>query len=361
MMKIILDNIVFSLQKSGGISVVWYELLSRLFRDHFFISCIHYDNQNIFSTKLSYIEDKMINKGILRNPFVRYLNLRLPNEKEQFIFHSSYYRTSSNPLAINITTVHDFTYEYYNHGLSKWVHSLQKRRAIKRADYVICISEATKKDLLHFIPEFDEKKIKVIYNGVSDDYYKISALSLKKYELPSPIRSYALFVGARDGYKNFSLAVKAIASSQLNLVIVGAPLSNEEKSFLKEHFEDMTRVFCTGRIDNVQLNVFYNCAYVLLYPSKYEGFGIPVLEAQKAGCPVIAYNASSIPEIIGDDSLLIHELSVDEIHRCLKILEDDTMRLQIINKGIINAQRFSWERMYDQVVELYHKAWNEKV
>jgi len=130
---------------------------------------------------------------------------------------------------------------------------------------------------------------------------------------------------------------------------------------LKEHFEDMTRVFCTGRIDNVQLNVFYNCAYVLLYPSKYEGFGIPVLEAQKAGCPVIAYNASSIPEIIGDDSLLIHELSVDEIHRCLKILEDDTMRLQIINKGIINAQRFSWERMYDQVVELYHKAWNEKV
>lgn len=68
----------------------------------------------------------MINKGILRNPFVRYLNLRLPNEKEQFIFHSSYYRTSSNPLAINITTVHDFTYEYYNHGLSKWVHSLQK-------------------------------------------------------------------------------------------------------------------------------------------------------------------------------------------------------------------------------------------
>ena len=91
-MKIILDNIVFSLQKSGGISVVWYELLSRLFRDHFFISCIHYYNQNICSTKLSYIEDKMINKGILRNPFVRYLNLRLPNEKEQFIFHSLFYR-----------------------------------------------------------------------------------------------------------------------------------------------------------------------------------------------------------------------------------------------------------------------------
>lgn len=361
MMKIILDNIVFSLQKSGGISVVWYELLSRLFRDCFLVSCIHYDNQNIFSKKLSYGEDKMINKGILRNPFVRYWNPRLLGEKEQFIFHSSYYRTSSNPLAINITTVHDFTYEYYNHGISKWVHSLQKKRAIKRADYVICISESTKKDLLHFIPEIDARKIKVIYNGVSDDYYKIPALSLKNTEIPFPLRSYAVFVGSRTGYKNFSLAVKAIASSQLNLVIVGAPLSNEEKSFLKEHFEDMTRVFCTGRIDNTQLNVLYNCAYVLLYPSKYEGFGIPVLEAQKAGCPVIAYNASSIPEIIGDDLLLINHSSVDDIHRCLKILEDDTIRFQIIDKGIVNARRFSWDQMYNQVVELYYKAWNEKV
>ena len=103
--------------------------------------------------------------------YKRYLPVTCKNVNESFIFHSSYFRISSNPNAINITTVHDFTYEYFYHGLHKWIHCWQKYYAIRKSKYVVCISENTKKDLLNFLPDVDEKKIHVIYNGVSDDYY----------------------------------------------------------------------------------------------------------------------------------------------------------------------------------------------
>lgn len=99
------------------------------------------------------------------------------------------------------------------------------------------------------------------------------------------------------------------------------PISAKEQSLINKYFQKSNKVYCTGYIDNSQLNFLYNNAYALLYPSIYEGFGIPVLEAQKAGCPVIAYNGSSIPEIIGDTTLLIQEASVKEIHNKLEILK----------------------------------------
>lgn len=322
-MKIILDNIIFTLQRSGGISVVWFELLSRLIRDGKKISCLSYSNRNIFIKKISF--DKTIN--IQRNNFFiffrRYCDLILRNEKERFIFHSSYYRITRNSKAINITTVHDFTYEYYCSGLSRIIHSWQKRRAILNSDYIICISESTKKDLLKFVPEVKEDKIRVIYNGVSEDYHVLSLRELATVQLPFPKQTYVVFVGSRVGYKNFELSVHAISKTTLNLVIVGAPLNRLELVLLQQNFKDMKRVYCANRISNQELNILYNNAFALLYPSLYEGFGIPVIEAQKAGCPVIAYNGSSIPEIIGDKTLLINsdlETEILKKYYCWKML-----------------------------------------
>ena len=95
----------------------------------------------------------------------------------------------------------------------------------------------------------------------------------------------------------------------------------------------------------------------LLYPSEYEGFGIPVLEAQRAGCPVIAYNASSIPEVIGNTPLLLNMLSIEAITKCFDILRRKEEREAIVYRGIENAKRFTWDRMYEQVIELYKEAW----
>lgn len=355
---IYLDNIIFTLQKSGGISVVWYELLSRLMRSNHSIYYLNDENDNLFSKKLNFKNTNVIEIDNTCFPLLkRYLNpcikLNYP-----FIFHSSYYRTCNNRNAINITTVHDFTYEYYECGIKKWIHSWQKNRAIRNSDYIICISENTKKDLLKFLPDIEEKKIRVIYNGVSDNYYQLSRK--KQLDLPYDENEYILFVGARNDYKNFKLVVKAVAQTNLNLVVVGSPLNDKETQFVECSMGNSLRYYCTGRISNEELNTLYNYAYALLYPSAYEGFGIPVIEAQKSGCPVIAYNGSSIPEIIGKTPLLLQNLSVEEVCRCITLLENAKIREMVILDGLENAKHFTWDKMYNKVIALYEEAWNNK-
>lgn len=315
-----LDNIIFSLQGSGGISAVWFEHLRRLLSAKDYgnsLKLIEYDTaiSNVFRKELQ-IDDAFIWHGSSKLlKLKRYIDPPLKSVSEPFVFHSSYYRTCSNKNAINITTVHDFTYEYFAKGLAKYLHSWQKYRAIRNAGIIICISENTKKDLLRFVPDTDESKIRVIYNGVSEDYYPIN-------DTRSNDPSFVLFVGARGGYKNFDITVEAIKDTSLDLVIVGSPLSDIEIKYLDSTL-GINRYRYAGRISNKELNELYNSAFCLLYPSSYEGFGIPVIEAQKAGCPVIAANRSSIPEIIGDKTMLTNEISPTEILKksnCLKMI-----------------------------------------
>lgn len=354
MIMIYIDGIVFSLQRSGGISLVFTELLKKLSKDNF-LDFILLEYRlgiyfNIFRKPLIFSNNFLLKSKVLS--IYRYLNVNI-QYNERFIFHSSYYRICNNKNAINITTVHDFIYEYYVSGLPRYIHSWQKNRAIRKSKYIICISESTKRDLLIFLPDVDPKKIKVIYNGVSNDYYPLPVLPQEKIYFPP--YSYVLFVGSRSGYKNFNLAVEAVASTSLNLLIVGSPLSSKEKHYL-DKLLGRKRYHVESGIDNSLLNIYYNGAYSLLYPSAYEGFGLPVVEAQRAGCPVIAYNASSIPEIIGDTPLLLNNLSVNSITQALDIIKEPLLRSIIVEKGLCNAQRFSWDRMYEEVIQLYKEA-----
>lgn len=133
--------------------------------------------------------------------------------------------------------------------------------------------------------------------------------------------------------------------------MVGSPLNQKEEALVRTSLKD--RYAYAGRVSNERLNQLYNHAYCLLYPSSYEGFGIPVLEAQKAGCPVIATRASSIPEIIGDSPLLLEELTVGEICNHLARLRDEALRQSVVDHGQENARRFTWDRMYGQLQQLY--------
>ncbi|WP_321480238.1 glycosyltransferase family 1 protein [uncultured Bacteroides sp.] len=353
-MNIYLDNIIYLLQKGGGISVVWTELLKRLLKtNNLNLNFIDYKTQNIWRNQLN-IPSKAIVSPKKKHFAERYKNIEI-NKKNRFIFHSSYYRYCSNKNAINITTVHDFTYEICKKGLKKMLHSYQKGKALKKSNIIICISENTKKDLIHFYPNIDRTKLRVVYNGVSDDYYLLESLEL--IEFPFPIYSYIIFVGSRDKYKNFELSARAVAKSKYNLVIVGPSLTYNEKKLLDSIFNGTNKYKSLGRVSNIRLNELYNGAFALLYPSIYEGFGIPVIEAQRAGCPVIAYNASSIPEIIGDVTLLLNELSIDSILKHLVLLENNKTRISIIEKGIQNAKRFTWDKMYIQILSIYQEAW----
>jgi len=350
-MKIVYDNIIFSWQKFGGVSTVWYELLKRGLRDGldlYFVEFAPVDN--ILRGKLKIDRDRIREvPASLRKAF-KYLQVAF-RSREPFVFHSSYYRVCSNRKAVNITTVHDFTNEKYQRGMAALKERFIKHRAIRRSDYIICISENTRRDLLKYFPSFPQDRIRVIYNGVSEEFYPIASDQMS--EQPFLERSYVLFVGARDGYKRFDLVAEAMLRWDMDLVLTGNCLDEMERRMLKGC---ESRVHYAGRVDNATMNKLYNGAYALVYPSEYEGFGLPVLEAQKAGCPVIAYNGSSIPEIIGETPLLMETLSADEVVAKLDLLRNEALRQSVVDAGIVNARRFSWERMYEQVRKLYEEV-----
>lgn len=250
---------------------------------------------------------------------------RVPDYQPQTptIFHSSYFRILPQKGVYNVTTVHDLTYHFYRHGLAKAVHLWEERRALQHSEAVICVSENTKRDLLRFYPWVKEERIHVIYNGVSELFHPDSSVQKK---------GYLLFVGnSQADYKRYDVAQEVARLTGIELV-TAAGVSLE------------------------QLNTMYNEALCLLYPSDYEGFGIPVIEAQRAGCPVIAQNHSSIPEVIGEKGLMVQH---DTPQRMAAEMADIVRQLQSrptqdsIEAGFENARRFSWNNTYQQVKQVY--------
>ena len=305
MIPITFDNIIFSLQRYGGISVVWTELLNRARAD-----------KDLAVTELDY-KDQL--------PYRTLERYRVPawTPTQPTLFHSSYFRICPHPLATNITTVHDLTYHYYRKGMAKAVHLWEEQRALRHSKAVICVSENTKRDLLNCYPWLDEEQIKVVYNGVGDEFFPIPSVEKK---------GYLLYVGNRAvEYKRYDVAQEVARLTGLELITA-------------------------SNVSREQLNIMYNEALCLLYPSDYEGFGIPILEAQKAGCPVIAQNTSSVPEVIGAAGLMVHHntaarVAADMAEIVRHLLSQPTQG--IIAAGLENAKRFSWDKTYKQMKQIY--------
>ena len=306
-MNVIFDNIIFSLQRFGGISVVWNELLQRAQAD-----------KELNLTELDYRNERL---------YRRLERYRIPDymAEKPSVFHSSYFRVLPQAGVHNVTTVHDLTYHFYRKGLPKAVHLWEEARALKHSEAIICISENTKRDLLTFYPWVKEETIHVIYNGVSDDFYPIKNIEKK---------GYLLFIGNSSvSYKRYDIAQEVAKRTGLDLVTARNVTSEE-------------------------LNKLYNEALCLLYPSDYEGFGLPILEAQKAGCPVIAQNYSSVPEVIGKGGLIVEHSSTEKIVQQMveKVNEVQSRPMQgIIAAGIENAKRFSWDNTYEQTKNVYRQ------
>ena len=355
-MKIFYDNIVFSLQKAGGISIYWSELVHR-FKGNENISFSEYENTNIFRNSLD-IKTKQelfcIKKIARYLPFTKKLSAKS-------IFHSSYYRVSLQKNVVNITTVHDFTYEYFWNGIARFIHSMQKGFAINRSDGVICVSENTKKDLIKFYPSIDKSKIIVIYNGVGNEYFKLERESVFLTGRLTILnnKKYILFVGDRSAYKNFNIVLDVLSCLiDYQLVVIGGKGFNSfEKEKIKKLKLDVTHF---QGVSGEELNIIYNNAFCLLYPSAYEGFGIPITEAMKSGCPVISTNYSSIPEVAGDAALLIDKVTVDNIVTEVRKLEDPVFRDLLIEKGFKQVENFSWDRCFNQTYSFYESVWNKK-
>jgi mannosyltransferase len=339
-MKIIYDDIIYSLQHSGGISLYWSQLETYLNQDMHLLYSEH--EKNIFLPNFN--GEKIIKNNIPL--FERYKNVKVP-EKEPFIFHSSYYRYCKNKNAINITTVHDFIYDFFRRDLKSNIHKIQKRKAIEKSRAIICNSENTKRDFLLFFPKY-KGIIKVIYLGLSDDYYRVGR----------PRKNIVIFIGGRAGYKNFEYAVQIIGELPgLNLQIIGGgELTSREIALLKEHLPGRYEFYQT--LSNKELNIKYNEAKFLLYPSLYEGFGVPVVEAQAAGCPVVCCGVSSLPEVAGDAAVYISGKDIDSDLRMISGLDNHDFYCHLAEKGLKNCKRFSWKKCAEQTYEFYQEVWN---
>jgi len=348
-MRVHYDNIVFSLQRAGGISTYWSELITRLLRDDIDVSFEEFKHHNIVRNTLA------INEGALRNRGSKYLlverfkALKLPEQNLPFVFHSSYNRITNNKNAAQVTTVHDFVHEKFYKGIRRSLHLMQKGKVLRAANQIITVSENTKRDLMQFHPGIPENKINVIYNGVSEDFYPI-VHTTKLGLTETGQRPYLIYIGSREHYKNFKFTVNLLKEcADFDLYIIGSALLKTELQYLNQQLSGRWKHF--DHINNQRLNELYNTAYALIYPSLYEGFGIPLLEAMKAGVPFLALNNSAIPEVAGEAGIVLERADIGLFKDAIQKLGSN--RTEMIEKGYVQAAKFSWEKCYQETLSVY--------
>jgi len=359
-MALILDNIIFDLQRAGGISKVWAK---------------HLDNINVSGISARYIEsdkscDNLFRKNmqldqkfiIKRNPIFdkisRYQSVS-SSDLGGKVFHSSYFRNPTSNMAV-VHTVHDFMYELFDSGIQKQVHILQKKAAMKRADVIVCVSEHTKADMYKLYPWTRKKKVKVIYNGADSEFHEMKnkeeRLTVQGVDLKS--NSFLLYVGSRGYCKNFPVVLKLLMSeyscdNHLKLICVGGGGFSESEIRAIQGFGLEHRIHLFNDLESNTLNSLYNYALALLMPSIYEGFGIPALEAAKAGCIVVGANNTTLPEILGNNDFLFSPFDYKEAYSSFSKLSDT----QYMNQVRVNVKNkvddFTWEQMTHDYISTY--------
>jgi glycosyltransferase involved in cell wall biosynthesis len=266
-----------------------------------------------------------------------------------------------------IVTIHDIIPVLLPHTFTPR-HRLIVRAALTRvcrqADMVIVPSQATREDILQHY-RLREDRIVVIPYGCDArfrpvrDPARLSQIRLK-YGLP-PL--YMLFLGRQDPRKNVMTLLQAFARLRrarrldptLCLVVAGSPAWRSPDMCRTLQHLGLENVVCfPGTIDEEDIPALYCGAVVFVFPSLYEGFGLPVLEAMRCGVPVIASNVSAIPEVAGDAALLIDPLNVESLSEAIwQVVHDTALRQTLQEKGVMQAQRFSWEAAARQTLDLY--------
>ncbi len=372
-MKIALDARALTAQKPAGKEKFVINILEELFK-------IDKENHYLLYSNCDFEQSlpKNFSKKIIRVPsifwhFVVVFDLLFRNA-DVFLAPTSYIVPTFNLKSKNIVFVYDlcvFLSKKIKIGSTFKTRLLEKfflRPALRNAKKIVVISENTKSDLIKNF-KIDPLKISVIYPGVTKNFSltlnnKKQQEIYSKYNLPE---KFVLFVGTLEPRKNLARLIEAYHRLNSNfknqitklnlkpkLIIVG-----KKGWFYQEIFETVKKfkleemVIFTGYVPDEELPYLYKTAICFVYPSLYEGFGLPILEAMAYGCPVIASNLSSLPEVAGNAAILINPYAIDEIADALqKILSDENLRQNLRGKGLQQVQKFSWTNAAKQILEI---------
>ncbi|KGX91000.1 glycosyltransferase family 4 protein [Pontibacillus marinus] len=362
-MKIVYDPKVFSFQQYGGISRYFYEIITRIAKyEELEVSPFmgfhknKYGLENYKDNFKDIVSFKLPNIPKSSKLFMKVNELMFTNyiKKNKFdIYHQTFYSKLPNKCkSARIVTVHDMIHEKFPQYFSlNDPTSYLKKKSVENSDGIICVSESTKKDLIN-IYNVPEPKIRVIHHGNS---LRTAVNDERIIDAP-----YIFYVGDRKGYKNFHLLLDAYSNNMwvkenFHIVCFGGGQFKKEELDLIDHYSASGKVHHLSGSDQVLANL-YNYASLFVYPSLYEGFGIPPLEAMYYGCPVLVSNTSSIPEIVGDAGIYFDPYETEDfIEKLTLSLENTQLREDIILKGYKQEKKYSWDRCSKETFEFYRQ------
>lgn len=377
MIKVLYDHQIFMLQRYGGISRCFVELYKHMpdscsatfalretenvharellgvnppgYQYEHFICNRHFPGKGHLHLWLDYFKEVKYYPDCNRN----YL-MHLLKRGKYDVFHPTYFDDSYLPYLKGkpfVLTIHDMIPELYPQYFSKDDYQIvMKRKLASQASAIIAVSDNTKRDVMRILG-VPEEKIHVVYHGCSFP----SEGSDRLYDIP-----YILFVGERGLYKNFMPFVKSILPAlrnhqDLRVVCTGRPFTQEELDMMNN--QGVRERFCHHWVTNDnELYSLYHHAQCFVYPSEYEGFGIPILEAYQANCPVLLNNASCFPEIAGDAAVYFNLDSeksnlAEQLELLLSMSREE--RKTLLTKQRERLSLYSWEESAKQLAAIY--------
>lgn len=362
-MKILFDHQIFSIQRYGGISTYFYNLYKNLSGENDIgtdISIIFSDNNDISSDRSfgasRLFRPKVRGKYRIQNYINRKRSVKLLKKNDFDIFHPTYFDPYFLPYLKGkpfVLTIFDMAFERgYTKDLHKKLISDKKRLAEAAAE-IIAISETTRKDIVDILG-IERSKVHVVH--LAGDHI------LSENELKHPVinKKYMLFVGSRGSYKNFHFFLSSAArvlkdDKELHLVCAGGgKFTEEEIRFFRKLGVKSKVLFYDA--DNTSLHNLYKNAEFFVFPSLYEGFGIPVIEAFSSGCPVLLSDIKVFREIAGDAALFFDpedEISINSV--LTNVVDNIILKKSLRDRGIKRGRFFSWEKTANTTLNVYKK------